>query len=434
MKPKIIFFCRDYQAQLFPKLQSEDYQSIYIAYNIKEKNVLISNGYECTACFEEDYNSLGVTSFNESYLETSFTSDRYFGKLSLNKRRLYLSKSIAFWQKVFDQIKPNFILNEVIAIEFSEIMYIEAKRRGIKYLAWMISPFQVKQFYWLSSPFHASIDQKELDLPVSSEAVVLANKLLQNPIDKPYYVTGLSNRHSVKIFIKSFGKYLYNKLHYFILLRRDRELFYFNHSKYYKQEIFNYINSFLYGYANIEDYIKFEKVFYPLHYEPEASLTYFSEFFDDQFNTIFNVSKCLKHDQILIVKEHPQQPGILLSNKFRELKKRLSNVIFLPSEVSASNIIMQCEYVVTISSTAGWEALLNQKPVFLLGKVFYDKHEDVNVIKSFSQLKKSIRSGNYKRPQIEHTKNFIARFYEYCSQGNPYPNVNIYSEQKHHLH
>lgn len=431
MKKRIVFFARDYQADFFPKLQTDEYESIFVAYNLKEKRTLEGNGVKCYACFEEMYDDIGEITNSNNYLETSFTSDRYLGGLNLSQRIIYLGKSIRFWRDIFNEIKPYAVVNEVIAIEFSEVMYIEAKKQNIKYLAWMISPFSDRQFYWLSNPFHASLDEEvfqDIKEPFTNSYIEdYIENLQSSSVSQPYYIKNLNNRYNIKLLLKllknlsieTFKKVFYSKQH---------RLFYFDHSKYIIVSIKSYICSFLYSYDRFEKSNNYDYVFYPLHYEPEASLTYFAEFYDDQINTIRNLSKCLKQNQYLVVKEHPQQPGILLTKKFRELRKSLSNILYIPAEYSTRKLIEKVRLVITISSTAGWESLMLNKPVFVLGKVFYDKHPNINVFISFDQLKQSIRNDDYKLPNRTENVKYVKQFYNYCNEGNPYPHRMLFSK------
>lgn len=429
MKPKIVFFARDYQATFFPMLKSDQYESIYVTYNQKEKKKLEKNGVKCDACFEELFNTLELVPINDDYLITSFTSDRYMGEIPLKERNEYLRKSVGFWSFIFDKYKPNFVLNEVIAIEFSEVMYIEAKRRNIEYLAWMVSPFADKQFYWLDNPFNASLKkmifQYEPDLASFKFA---EDYLLKLKDSRPFYVNNLRNRFSLIKLFSLVKKIIMGKI-INIITSPQRRLFYFDHSKYLLNQLKSYFASFLIRYDKLNNYDNFEFVFYPLHYEPEASLTYFAEFYDDQLNTIRNISKCIKNNQYLIVKEHPQQPGILLTKKFRELKHSISNLLFLPAEQHTIELIDKINLTITVSSTAGWESLLAKKPVFVLGKVFYDKHPDINLFTGFENLKMQIRSKNYKSPSDKNNLKFLSQFYSYCNLGSPYPNPKLYDNK-----
>jgi CDP-glycerol glycerophosphotransferase (TagB/SpsB family) len=143
-----------------------------------------------------------------------------------------------------------------------------------------------------------------------------------------------------------------------------------------------------------------------------------SEFYEDQIGLIRNLAKCLKNNQLLVVKEHPQQPGMLLSKSYRQLRRRLSNVAFLPAEYSTKKLILLSELVITQTSTAGWEALILGKPVIVIGKVFYDKYPKI-----------MIHNKQYQIPEKEDTLKFIAQVWNYCQEGNPYPATELYNQE-----
>ena len=202
--------------------------------------------------------------------------------------------------------------------------------------------------------------------------------------------------------------------------------YYFNKSVF-VHNVLNYINSILYSYDKFNE--KYETVFYPLHFEPEASILYMSEYNEDQSGLIRNLAKCLRNNQLLVVKEHPQQPGMLLSNRFRQLRKHLSNVVFLPAEYSTKRLIELSELIITQTSTAGWESLILGKPVVVIGKVFYDKYPGINKFYDFEKLKILIHNKQYQYPQRDATIKFIAQIWHYCQEGNPYPYAGLYEEE-----
>ena len=61
-----------------------------------------------------------------------------------------------------------------------------------------------------------------------------------------------------------------------------------------------------------------------------------------------------------------------------ELKRisTLPNVVLLPSSVSTTTLIDECELCVTLTSTAAFEALIRGKPVVILGDVFFETHRN----------------------------------------------------------
>jgi capsule polysaccharide modification protein KpsS len=170
-------------------------------------------------------------------------------------------------------------------------------------------------------------------------------------------------------------------------------------------------------------------VFYPLHYEPEASILYMSEFYEDQPALIRNLAKCISRNQVLVVKEHPQQAGILLTKKFQNLKKSISNLVFLPAEFSTKEVLKKSELIITQTSTAGFEGLIMGKPVFVLGKVFYNNFRNINRVESFEKLRLQIRKRSYLIPQSQELKEDLAAFVHVTQVGNIYFNPQIYDPQ-----
>lgn len=154
-----------------------------------------------------------------------------------------------------------------------------------------------------------------------------------------------------------------------------------------------------------------------------------AEFYDNQIATIEHICRCLKHNQVLVVKEHPQQAGFLLQKKFRDVKKRVSNVIFLPAEYSTYHLIKQCKLIVTLTSTAGIEALILGKPVVVMGNVFYDRYEGTNWIDHLKQLKEFMRNEReWKYPEAATLKRYLAQVIYNSNEGNPFPHDDLYSE------
>jgi capsule polysaccharide export protein KpsC/LpsZ len=107
----------------------------------------------------------------------------------------------------------------------------------------------------------------------------------------------------------------------------------------------------------------------------------------------------------------------------------LSNIAFLPSEYSTKKLIQLSELIVTQTSTAGWEALILGKPVVVIGKVFYDKYPKINRFSDFENLKIMIHTKQYQFPQKDETLKFIAQVWNYCQEGNPYPNPELYNQE-----
>jgi hypothetical protein len=129
MKPKIVFFSRSSQTVLCPLLISDKYDSIHVVLTRQEKEELEARGFNVEFCFET-YNK-SIEKIDGNYLKSSLLSDRFLNKLRLNERLNLLKKEVSFWADVFDKYKPIAIINEQVAIEIAEVMYIEAKKEAL---------------------------------------------------------------------------------------------------------------------------------------------------------------------------------------------------------------------------------------------------------------------------------------------------------------
>lgn len=433
MKPKVLFFARDYHAEFMVFLKSEKYEPIFITLTTKEKNKIEKKGFKVSGCFEEEFDSLPVSDLPENYLESSFSSDRYLRYTTIADRRRILQKEISFWSRILDQYSPSLIVNETVAIEVSEVLYLEGKKRNIRYSAWMAISLK-NHFYWQTSPMHNSMDPAIFEATPDKLSVEKAEQYMAQVQDgkgKPFYAINMRSRYSLYLLLRNCYWLLRCYLTEHKYSDKAKNLLLLGDNAYlYKERITAFFKSFFFKYDDLKDYTNYEKVFYPLHYEPEAVLFYMAEFYDNQIASMENMAKCLKHNQVLVVKEHPQQPGILLQNKFREAKKRIPNLVFLPGEYSTYHLILQSKLVVTLTSTAGIEALILGKPVVVLGRVFYDRYEGVNLINNYEALRHFIReekSWNFPKPLS--LKLFLSQIIAHSKQGNPFPPSDLYAEQ-----
>ena len=115
--------------------------------------------------------------------------------------------------------------------------------------------------------------------------------------------------------------------------------------------------------------------FFPLQFEPEMSLVTQGRGWTDQLELVRLISQSLPIDRWLYVKEHPNMPaGIRPLRFYRELTS-LPRVQLLDRHINSYAIVPHAEAVLTITSTAGWEALMFNRPVGLFGHAFYEEFD-----------------------------------------------------------
>lgn len=126
--------------------------------------------------------------------------------------------------------------------------------------------------------------------------------------------------------------------------------------------------------------------FYPLHLEPEAVVLYHGHgIYENQVKLVQNIAAQLPPDTYLYVKDHPHDQGYRAVADYLAMQ-RVPNIRVLAPDRPGKEIIRDAEGVITITGTAGFEALLLGKQVHAFGKTFYSGHPRVDYIRNIRDL------------------------------------------------
>ena len=132
-------------------------------------------------------------------------------------------------------------------------------------------------------------------------------------------------------------------------------------------------------------------IYFPLHFQPEMTSCMLGPTFVNQYLLIHLVDKLLPDGWKLLVKEHPKQQ---FCNRYfgyyKDILMQTKNTCLVNFDTNSYDLIKHCRAVLTISGTAGWEALFHEKPVLLCGNNFYQYAPGVFHIVSESDLKNAL--------------------------------------------
>ncbi len=130
--------------------------------------------------------------------------------------------------------------------------------------------------------------------------------------------------------------------------------------------------------------------FYPIHTEPEAVVLYHGHgLYTNQVKLIENIAGQLPPGVLLYVKDHPHVVGYRSVDDYRRLKA-VPNIRLIRTAVSSKRLIQRSLGVVTITGTAGFEALLLGKQVYTFGKTFYSACSRVVAIHHVRDLRAAL--------------------------------------------
>lgn len=130
-------------------------------------------------------------------------------------------------------------------------------------------------------------------------------------------------------------------------------------------------------------------VFYPMHYQPEASTLIAGIHFANQVALIENLSKILPLGYKLVVREHPRGRSFRPTWQYKHLSK-FYNVQF--SENDSKTLINSSTLVVTISGSSALEATAMDKPVVVLGENFHTYNRLYYKPKSIEDLERVFKA------------------------------------------
>ena len=106
--------------------------------------------------------------------------------------------------------------------------------------------------------------------------------------------------------------------------------------------------------------------FFPLQFQPEASIDVVSPRFNNQIETARQIAMSLPGEMTLLVKDHPAMIGYR-SNKYLEKVARLPNVKLLHFDTPIAEILNKVELVIATAGTVLIEAAMLKTPCIQLG-------------------------------------------------------------------
>ena len=367
---------------------------------------------------------------NEQFLTemtlTPYYHDRkYYKYIDQNKILLYAQLYYQYLEKLFKKDKPNFILDcdvdffgrsallevshyfniKYISIDHSRIDgYIIPTDRLCK----SISP-KVKKYF-------ENINSKDSSDDMMADYKQIINKMGFTPDhfkkmkeDQMFNIKKLFKRLIIQnlYFIKSFSlrKVKLNVIHNISSpIVSDTFLGLLGIYKYYLRRIYL-------EYFNVFKNVKLENINYllvPLHVIPESSTTVLSPIYINELFIIESLSKSIKADQFVVVKEHWSMIGHRPISFYKRLKK-LHNVILInPKQYdNPKEFITNSDLVVTRSGSTAVEALFLGVNSLVFSDVIYSLMDGIKKIVIDSNLSKIIEEHIKYKPSKQDQISYI---------------------------
>jgi len=336
-----------------------------------------------------------------------------------------------FFESIFNKHSIDIYYSETIATLQCYVAFLVGKKIGVKYYAQMgARGLDATHHYVLDDPFQGilSLDQDYQNIKYSEDEIRKADEFLSNFESreiKPGYM--LVNGQKPKLKLK------YAILPVLRFLKRFDSNYSSQYSYMYYQSYKNYTDpiKFYFQYQKCKKYYhqadytrKF--VYFPLHYQPEASTIVCALKYEKQLYFIDSWAKSLPADTVLYVKEHYAILGHRDPQFYKELKK-YPNVVLIDPWESSRKLIQNSVAITTLTGTAGWEAMLLRKPVFIGGNIFFDNAPGViKVIEVFDNYLNEITT--WKQPTRNELLKYLCAYLKAIAPGCAYGTKNSTSD------
>ena len=353
--------------------------------------------------------TLGVTSFQKALLAdrriTQGAKCTYFqdyqARYTYYEQLQILQNTLIQVERLFDQIKPDFVISFICVTLTEYIANLFAKSRGIKVLN--IRPTRIQNYMAFGNDIIEPsnlIHNKYQEMTDTDDPIPFldqAEEIYTETQKSNYNYEGTSLRQSSSL-ISRLRRIMLKVLHsvkIFKLITTSLQIQYGhlrdNHDPgifipFYYETIYKPLLRFqldlIYRkkYVRIEDLTLYDYVFFPLHTEPEKALLIDAPFYTNQIEVIRNISYSLPTGTKLIVKDHPKSYGKRPITYYQKILD-IPNVHLVDPFLPTAELVKQSSLVITVSGSVGWESILRETPVITLGNTPYEFLPDTLVTK-----------------------------------------------------
>jgi len=409
-KPAVVFYARDFLSKEFPRmaLGLTDFVRIYIVVSETERsNVSAIDGSAVIYCLSAR-SPINAT-VEAARVGNAFNNDRYLRSYSAYEIARVVTPIVALCDEIAASYEVRFYLDEPVSGYPNLYFNTYFTELGAKCLHFQTSWIPGYMFF-STDPAHERVPPLN-EISGGSDVVAQHIEARASGGAVPLYVLNYSTVGArVRDAAVTAAKWIYRQLF------RRREYYLDSDGSAHVLHIRALLGSFRSGYLGVSAIKKLagKYVLYPLHYEPESILNYFSAF-SRQEEIVEQIIDSLPLGYELILKEHPSQPGALNLPKWRRIARN-RRVLKVRGDVSAKSLLQYDVAVVSIGSTLAIESALAGRPVGVLGKVHFASMPGITHLQSPRELDRVLATPAASRRDIEQW--YGAFLDAHCFRGN----------------
>ncbi len=395
------------------------------ATNDSDTDANVENGTEAQRRFK-------IGNIRDIYLREKLHFGRFNEHKMLKKTLVYL--------EVLDQIltesNPDVVVQETGDFVAPHCLYLAARAKNIHHVFIEPGMFPNTMVFALNSYF-AGIPAEISSAPRSDEEMSFAAKFMQDyrkskptrvPTKDRVFFRDMNLRALVsfsnfrKLARKLFHKYIAGKSEEYDAIARHC----MSHlSRVWRRKL---LSRFYVPELPDEPF-----VYFPLHVPLDLQLTTRCREYLDQLSLIEYIATCVPCGYVLLTKEHPASIGAYSYSRIKNILKRNTHVRLLHPSLNSYDIIERSRAVITINSKVGVEAIVQQKPVVVLGPAFYRGRGLTIDVGPLKDLREAIhRALVSEKLDAEMVQDFLASVYKWAWPGELFDgspkNIEVFSD------
>lgn len=406
-KKAVVFFARDFLSVAFASLYDDrtDLEKIFITIGPREKEVIIKTAKKFNRIIDLSSVNKDNVDLDQGDIEFTMCSskDRYLRYASWNEIESLTFVLSTVTRQLCSEFEIKYYYDEPVSGYINDYFNTVFTENGAECMHF--------QTCWLPDYMFLTADAAQSEpkkLRVTSNGRELVSKHISKRImggALPKYVLNYNSNLKkffdiITLILKIIGKKTVRRNQFFI----DRN---------YKPDLFHLsclIRSMITKYDKIS-FVDNSKhyILFPLHYEPESILGYFSSY-NRQVDLVNELLDCLPLHTEIVLKEHPSQPGALGMSQWSEITAN-KKVRMLKATEKLDFLYGNNLKVITLGSTLGIEAALKGIQVYVLGHVHYLEAPGITRIERANEIFRTPAS----KCDIQSFINWYGRFLDdYC--------------------
>lgn len=346
--------------------------------------------------FEKKFN---INIWQKAYADNGFIKyNNYYNNFKHDEILSILEQECKLLENILNQVKIDFLIIKLTDHHKIQILFEMIKSLGIKIL--VLFPTRVGYRVMISSDFEIIDSKNDLYTEKNKDSIIYSdldaymkkfNTFEQQKKRSSFKGLKKPNKFSRSL---QFVKSAYTKNHsdhYTNYGKTSKKLIF---EKFLERPFRNWINRRFFDKNAIHEInSKTPFVYFPLHVEPERTITIFAPFYTNQLELITHLAKSLPIAYKLYVKEHPFMIKVRpRDTSYYQKIIELPNVELIHPSINPNEILEKCSMVATISGTSAFEAAFYKKPSIVFSDVSFSFLPFVYRIKNLNELPNVIKN------------------------------------------